>query len=83
MEVKISWGVYIPPLNHVCIQNSKYEGLSHGSNSQKVLKKTKKSNETDFLSVIFINEFHLKITDPTDFFPVKASLFYFLSGYYN
>ena len=51
--------------------------------SKSLLKKTKKSNETDFLSVIFINEFHLKITDPTDFFPVKASLFHFLSGYYN
>ena len=32
-------GCVHPPLNHVCIQSSECEGLNHGSNFQKSLKK--------------------------------------------
>ena len=53
VEVEILQGVYIPSLNHVCIQSSGYEGLSHSSNFQKYSKMAKKSNEIDFLSVVF------------------------------
>ena len=43
VEVKISWAVYIPSLNHVCVQ-------SHDSKSLK--KEAKTSSKIDFLSVI-------------------------------
>ena len=72
VEVKISWGGYIPPLNHICIQNLKYEGLRHDSNFQNHEKESKKSNWIDFGVLFSINELHLKITWSYRFFSCKV-----------
>ena len=71
VEVKILRGVYIPPLNHVCIQSSGYEGLSHSQIFKNIQKWLKSRMKLIFRALFFINEFHLKITRPDRFFSCK------------
>ena len=73
-----------PPCKpYIYIQTSEYEGLGHGSNFQVLKKRLKSRMKLIFRSLFFINGFHIKITLSDKFFPVKFSVFYFLTGYYK